>query len=496
MIRYGNPGLEGGEGRVRTIRCLVGCVIALGAVRAGAQGGVAGVVYDSLSSRAPLANAIVVLVELSRYATTDSHGRFRIDSVPDGRYTLGFTHAVLDSIDLEAPLVPVEIAGGHRASVTLATPSVATVYGHLCAGPRDDDTGVIIGRVVDVDTRKGLGGAGVSTEWTEYTIAGGRSATQRLRAAARTNASGVYLLCGVPTRVPLDVITELTGFRAGPKAPALDGRLIRRVDLALSLQDGAARVASVGDSSQAVPAAHGTATLRGTVVSSDGRPLHDAVVGILGTLDSARTNAAGAFVIEHLPAGTRTVEVRSIGWLREIASMDFPTNGVRDTTLSITRKAQALSPVAVEGTRSNAWMELSGFDARRKQGLGAFVTADEIAQHNYPDVTSILRGTKGIRVECLANKRLQGVPCYPIPLMMGISDFSRADCVPNFFVDGAQVIVDGAGPPSKSPFSDFSNMVPPASIRGMEIYSNPGTIPAQFDRTSTTGCGSIVIWTH
>ena len=111
-------------------------VLALSTARAGAQGSIAGIVYDSLSAHAPLAGATVVLVESSRYATTDKSGRFRIDSVPAGRYTLGFTYAALDALDLSLPDIPVDVVDGRRSAVTLASPSVATVYARLCPGPR------------------------------------------------------------------------------------------------------------------------------------------------------------------------------------------------------------------------------------------------------------------------------------------------------------------------------------------------------------------------
>ena len=79
---------------------LAGVALALGSANAGAQGSIAGTVFDSLRTRAPLAGATVVLVERSRYATADARGRFRFDSVPDGHYTIGFMHPVLDSLDL------------------------------------------------------------------------------------------------------------------------------------------------------------------------------------------------------------------------------------------------------------------------------------------------------------------------------------------------------------------------------------------------------------
>jgi hypothetical protein len=64
-------------------------------------------------------------------------------------------------------------------------------------------------------------------------------------------------------------------------------------------------------------------------------------------------------------------------------------------------------------------------------------------------------------------------------------------CVPNFFLDGAPYPVASA-----SEFRDFTALLPSNLVRGIEVYSNPGTIPAQYDRTSSTACGSIVVWTH
>src|ERR1019366_9680295 len=132
-------------------------------------------------------------------------------------------------------------------------------------------------------------------------------------AAARTNSQGVYLLCGVPSAVPLDVHTELAGFSAGPTPLLLKDRLIGRVDFALSRRDTAARTVALGDSATSAAGVPGTASLRGLVLGGDGRPMRDAVVSIMGTPRSAHTDVAGAFLVDHIPAGTRTIEVRSIG---------------------------------------------------------------------------------------------------------------------------------------------------------------------------------------
>src|ERR1035437_7043951 len=282
---------------VRTLAC---AALALYAMRAGAQGSIAGTVYDSLSTHAPLANATVVLVERSRYATTDAHGQFQIDSVPDGRYTIGIMHPVLDSLDLTAPVVAVDVTGGRRTTVALFTPGAAAAYARICPDAYATETGVVIGRVHDVDDQSPLADATVTTDWTEYTLTAGRTASRRVRAAARTNHQGVYLLCGVPTTVALDVHTELAGFSAGPTPLLLNDRLIGRVDFALSRRDSAARAVALGDSATSAAGVPGTASLRGTVVGGDGRPMRDAVVGILGTQRSAPTDGAGAFRMNHI----------------------------------------------------------------------------------------------------------------------------------------------------------------------------------------------------
>jgi hypothetical protein len=258
--------------------------LALSAVRAGAQESITGIVYDSLTSRAPVANATVMLVELSRYASTDTHGRFRIDSVPAGRYTLGFTFAALDALDLALPAVPIDVVDGRRPVITLASPSAATMYQRICREPRAPDTNIIVGRVRDVDDHTPLVAAKVTTDWTEVTLTAGRARSNRFTAVARTDASGAYLLCGVPAHVALDVSSELAGFAAGPTPLMMDSSLIRRVDFAISRRDSAAR-GLPEDSVARSRALPGTASLRGIVLGSDARPLRDAEVGVVGSPD-------------------------------------------------------------------------------------------------------------------------------------------------------------------------------------------------------------------
>jgi hypothetical protein len=154
-------------------------------------------------------------------------------------------------------------------------------------------------------------------------------------------------------------------------------------------------------------------------------------------------------------------------------------------------------------------MESGGFETRRAQGLGRFVTEQDIARRPSTSLADVLASVPGMHVE-------YGTSGYAMPLLKGITDtynpvkgsnaIKRNNgpyCVPNFFLDGAPFPVDGDLRPHggtsaqpQAPFSDLADAARPETIRGIEIYSNPGSIPAQYDLMSSTGCGSIVIWTR
>jgi hypothetical protein len=330
--------------------------------------------------------------------------------------------------------------------------------------------------------------ASVSTVWTEFTLNAGRVNGQRARASARTNAAGVYVLCGVPKQVNLEVYTEAAGAIAGPSPLTIDERLIGRRDFAISRRDSAARRVAQDDSTRSpadstrspLSALPGTASLRGVVRDGQGRPLAEALVGVIGTPRSARTDAEGVFRIVGIPAGTRSVEARSIGLVPLTVSMDFATSAARDTVLSLGRQAQYLRPVTILGRKYDS-NDATGFETRRRQAFGHYLSAADIAKHPSFDLLDVLSRVSGVRLEYRSAGR-------PSPLMRGEG---MNLCQPNYYLDGVYYRVD-----ADWPFEDLSTFVPPDRIRGVEVYSVPGIIPPLFDRSAVTRCGSIVLWTR
>jgi hypothetical protein len=454
--------------------------LAYNAVPALAQGRIDGTVFDSLATKAPLRGAMVVLVERGRYATSNERGRFVFDSVPEGQYTVGFLHPVLDSLDMYLAPVRVDMPHSGRATVALAVPSPATIYAALCPGQRDAETGVLIGRVRDVEAGTPVPDAMVGTSWTEYVLSAAGREDRRFGLTAKSDQLGAFRLCGVPLQLLLDVRAYAAGITAGPLRLVVDDRLLGHANIAVSLRDSAPRDTVSATSTE-------TATLRGTVRDRSGRAVRDAIVGVLDDPRTVRTDATGGFRLDGVPAGSRTLEARTIGASPATLTVDVTPRQEHVVELTISKSAQALSPVIIVGrSAARSMMERSGFSDRRRRGFGDLLSADEIAELHAFDLGDTLLRIRGVTSTWIGGERM--------PTLRG-----RAGerCVPNFFLDGVPFQVERPRPGEKPPypFGDLSSLVPADAIRGIEVYS-ANTVPPEFDRSAFTGCGSIVIWTR
>ena len=192
-------------------------------------------------------------------------------------------------------------------------------------------------------------------------------------------------------------------------------------------------------------------------------------------------------------------------------------DSIPDTTRA--PRTQALPRVNVVDTLAPRSMSLAaqhGFYARRSHGLGTFVTDTQIAKHHYSDLAAVLSDVHGMHTV------LDKGSYHPM-LHGTLVGF----CPPNIYVDGAlfsrSTTLGGLNAPpaasaggrggatsqlaqsssrggisqsSSMDFADLSLIVQPDRIKGIEVYQNPGNAPIEFDLFSSTGCGSIVIWTR
>lgn len=463
---------------------------------AGPLGAVHGVVFDSLTRR-PLAGATVQSVRAGdllggRTVTTDSTGAFRIDSLAPGRYLVGFLHPVLDLLQVEAAPRVVEVGPrGDAVRVDLAVPDLARVRPVLCGSAQApaDSTGLLAGRVRDAaDDAPPVANATVVLTWSELSLEERGVRTAHRRVAVTTGPGGSYVVCGVPAGVELAATAAAPGRASGQVALEVPPRgfVVRDLTLgdtaavaaAIAPERGASARRRAGPSAAAGAVARGTARLTGTVRDSAGRPVRGGRAFVWGAADTTTVGADGTYTLGGLPAGTRTLEVRAIGFAPRRVAVDLAAGRTGIVDVRMERAVVSLNPVTVYGTPRPPSLLVREFLERRSHGaFGRFVTAEDLARTQPPQVSWALRAVPGLQLA--PNGRLGHT-------ILGRGKGGAGSCP-------ALVLLDGT---ALEPGDEIDQFVSPQQVAGIEVYADPAFAPPQYGGARLTGCSMVLVWTR
>jgi hypothetical protein len=452
---------------------------AAGAAPLGAQstGRLEGAVVDSAHSRPPEGgNVLAVRIDPPAHSAggaTDPRGRYRIDSLPAGRYMVQFASPFLDSLEITLPPREVEVAAGRTVRADFAIPSGRTLRAGACPGVAlGKGTGAVMGRVVDADTDAPLAGARVAVAWHETTIdrATLRAETVERAGAVTTDSLGRYRLCGVPTDDWFVLQVQHAG-RVGSDTRLLvpDSAGVTVRSMSLSMVESRPLVAEgmAADTTQPRPLS-GTASVSGVVRGVGGLPLGEAQVRVLGAAGTALSDASGRFALGDLPSGTQVLEVRRIGYL--LAQQPVELRGGRTVRQDVRlQRIVTLDSMRVLAQRSR----YREFEFNRKANhFGKFFTTDSIESRHPLFASDLFRMLPGFKVSGFGLDAVVGSS-------RGVSSLrGGAGCAANVVIDGMA--------------HQEINLINPYEIGAMEIYRPGEPGPVQYNE----GCGVIVIWSR
>jgi hypothetical protein len=118
----------------------------------------------------------------------------------------------------------------------------------------------------------------------------------------------------------------------------------------------------------------------------------------------------------------------------------------------------------------------SGFDDRKRMGLGRYLTAADLEKQGAIFTSDAFRNLPGTRLELTDSGE------RAILVRSAFGEW----CRPSVHIDGMYMW-------DKLTTDDIDGMVSLRYVKAIEVY-NEATTPAEFQR-AMTGCGTILIWT-
>ena len=450
--------------------------------------------YDSLS-RAPLSGAVVQLVSrehptLTYAARTDSVGGFRIPAVEQGEYLIGFLHPAMDSLGLSPSQLPLTVLADRPQRTTLAISSARTIRAAICHSAPRDSSALLVGTVRDADSDAPIPGATLSAFWPEVVAGPGVLHTDQRETPAKANAAGWFALCGIPYDTRVLVRAQSPGRTSGYLEMAFPPMSVVQRDIAVASDSAAIAVADTAAPGDAEPLYRGTARLSGTVLTADRRPAAGVDVAIWGTTASVVTGDDGRFGLADLPAGTRMLEARALGFAPSRQVITLASHRTATTYIVLSEKVPVLDAVTIYGRKNDLPSQLLGFLQRSHNGVGTFITMADIAKRRPYWISDVLHGIPGVHV---------GLSRGPGTLVtmsrtVGFDPALGMRCRPVVYLDGVEwssgseaFQLSNGGPLGPN----FASM--PDEVFGMEVYPRASDVPVRY-RDPRAHCGAILIW--
>ncbi|MFL5630786.1 MAG: carboxypeptidase regulatory-like domain-containing protein [Gemmatimonadaceae bacterium] len=422
---------------------------------------IVGTVVDSLNGRY-LVGADIVIEGRGEAISTDSLGRFHVDSLPAGTYRVGVFHPLLDTLGITLLTQPFRVGPDSTSVVLVGVPSAATLVRRSCASQSGRyGASAVIGRVVDPETLEPVRKAEVSVAWTDVSFSkdeGLRRSPRLMRAS--TDAAGAFKICGLPNSLKATLQARHGSAKTAELPIELGDRPVELLarTLLLSVVDPGKKTGSA--------AVSGVVVLEGSPTNAGSR------VELVGTGIVAMTNEKGEFTIRNLPLGSKVLAVRHLGFDAKTVAVDLSPHDEQRVTVNLPKFVPTMDRVVVTGRRSETLAKV-GFTERQKKGFGYYIGPDRLDALHPVFLTDILRLVPGLRVERTGRGDV-----------VSAAHATGNGCI-QWYLDNTPYMEVRPG--------DINGFVVGDEVMAVEVYQ--GLAPVEYTRGGVS-CATIVLWTR
>ncbi|MEO7361250.1 MAG: carboxypeptidase regulatory-like domain-containing protein [Gemmatimonadaceae bacterium] len=442
---------------------------------AAAVGRITGTMFDSLAML-PLAGASIWIHGTTHTATTDSRGRFELDSLPIGSHTLAYSSPSLDSLGFGTQGRDVQVSANATSHVSLTVPSLQTFWRTFCKNrPRlGADSGIVWGTVKNAETSTLYDGASALFSWYDMQSKGKTVEFAQMSTEVRSDSTGTYYACGLPIDVAISARALGRNAASGEVEYAIGKHSVYHVNLSVSPDMVVSMSADSGSlrngASSTVVRGRGRSVLRGSVRDDHNRAVPEALVSVASADTVVRTSKDGTYLLSGMPAGTHSVQIRSLGFAMTSKLVDLKPNATTELNFMLSTTT-VLATYNVR-TESKPSLEYLDYQDRRQMSAGY---AREFGDLAFADGLSILDNIPRTYV----GRQNGSAEVYQ---WVTNAAGSRVKCNPVLYLDGAPVD------------ANFMETYPVGNLRAVEVFDK-FQVPIRYMGSSVNSCGAILYWT-
>jgi hypothetical protein len=212
----------------------------------------------------------------------------------------------------------------------------------------------------------------------------------------------------------------------------------------------------------------------GVVMDSTGAPIANVEISAPAAVRVTRSDTSGRFVLTDLPPGKSDISFRRVAYSPVVLVIEVASSDTVEVEVTLGATVQQLTGVVVEA-KPEQLRKLVAFEARRRQGIGTFITRAQIEDRHPMRLSEMLRLVPSVALVPAENGRTA----------VRFTRGTRSNCPPQYVIDGVQA-------------TGFSiDDVPPGDVEGVELYAGSAGVPPEYNRLfGTSICGTVIIWTR
>lgn len=226
---------------------------------------------------------------------------------------------------------------------------------------------------------------------------------------------------------------------------------------------------------------------------STGKPVAGAVVAFEAIRRQTITDESGKYLLSDLPAGTRLMLVRRLGYIAAGTMVQLVSGETQIKDVTLERVPARLDTVAVVGTATRG--RGSGFDGfadRRRLGLGKFIDSTMFRENENRRLEDVLREFTSLKIVSPPSCTQRQTMCSK---RIAVNDRGARDACPlQVYLDESVAYRANAADIDWDATYDLT-LMSPANLRGAEVYRRASEVPMEFGGP-TANCGVLVLWTR